>query len=446
MSTRWYSLKRRLLALLLGGVAVAWLATLVFSYFDAHAEVDELFDAQLAQSAQTLLALAGEGQGAAVGDLGPVGHKYQRHLLFQIWDADGRLLLRSNSAPETPLTVADGFTEIEDEQGHWRLYSQWNTAHRLQVQVSEDHRIRDELIGQIAWRLLLPALLGLPLLGLGVWLATRRGLTSLDSMAKQIASRDPTQLQPVVPQEAPVEIRPLLEALNGLLQRVDQALEGERRFTADAAHELRTPLAALQAQLQVARRARDSAEHDHSLAQLQEGLSRAAHLVEQMLQLARLDPESGLPNPQTVDLGKLAEMVCAELGNGILDRQLDFDLLAEPDCLVRGQPEWLAVALRNLIGNAMAYTPPGGLLKVIVRRQGACLEFAVEDSGPGIPASERAAVMQRFHRLPSANPGGSGLGLAIVGRIAELHGACCSLDAAPQGGLRASLVWQPASD
>jgi two-component system sensor histidine kinase QseC len=166
------------------------------------------------------------------------------------------------------------------------------------VQVSENHHIRDDLIGHIAWRLLLPALFGLPLIGFWVWLATRHGLSSLDGIARQIASRAPQQLQPVIPATAPEEIRTMLEALNGLFQRVDTALETERRFTADAAHELRTPLAALQAQLQVALRARDDSERDRSLGQLQSGLSRASHLVDQMLQLARLDPESGLPDPQ----------------------------------------------------------------------------------------------------------------------------------------------------
>lgn len=444
--TAWFSLRRRLFGLLLGGVSVCWLATLAFSYVDAHHEIDELFDAQLAQAGQTLLALASTEEEddleEHVEEIGEAAHKYQRRLRFQIWDRGGHLLLRSNNAPHTPLTREDGFSETTNDDGHWRHFSQWSAEYRLQVQVSEDHRIRDELIGHIAWRLLLPALFGLPLLGLWVWIATRRGLSALDAVADQIESRAPQQLQPLAPGSAPEEIRPMLDALNGLFRRVEEALEAERRFTADAAHELRTPLAALQAQLQVALRARDGAERDHSLANLQAGLARAAHLVDQMLQLARLDPESGLPEAQAVDLGKLAEAVCADVGPAILARELDFDLVAEPGVKVQGQAEWLRVLVRNLVDNAVRYTPPGGRLRVEVGRAGGHPRIAVADSGPGIPAEQREAVLRRFHRLGHSEQPGSGLGLSIVVRIAELHGARLSLEsAADLGGLEASVVF-----
>lgn len=431
VNTVWFSLRRRLLGLLLGGVSAAWLVTMVFSYIDAHHEVDELFDAQLSQSAQTLLALASHDEGDDIDDLGEATHKYQRRLRFQIWRADGTLLMRSKNAPKSPLTVETGFSETStNDDGHWRHFSQWNEDRSLQVQVSENHHIRDELIGHIAWRLLFPALFGLPLIGLWVWLATRQGFASLDGIARQIASRDPQQLQPVYPAAAPEEIRTLLESLNGLFQRVEHTLESERRFTADAAHELRTPLAALQAQLQVAQRARDSEERDRSLSQLQSGLTRAAHLVDQMLHLARLDPESGLPNPQAVDLAALAEEVCADLGPQILARNIDFDLTATPDSKVTGQAEWLRVLIRNLVDNAVRYTPEGGQVRVDIAWTERTVTFSVTDSGPGIPVAERESVLRRFHRLNQGSQPGSGLGLAIVARIAELHGASLTLGSA----------------
>ncbi len=442
MTTVWFSLRRRLLGLLLGGVAAAWLVTMVFSYIDAHHEVNELFDAQLAQAAQTLLALASHDGGDDIEDLGDVAHKYQRRLRFQIWRGDGKLLMRSKNAPETPLTAADGFSEARGDDGHWRHFSQWNDDHSLQVQVSENHHIRDDLIGHIAWRLLLPALFGLPLIGLWVWLATRQALSSLDGIARQIASRAPQQLQPLNPAAAPEEIRTMLEALNGLFQRVETALEAERRFTADAAHELRTPLAALQAQVQVALRARDSGERDRSLAQLQSGLTRASHLVDQMLQLARLDPESGLPNPQPVDLAMLAESVCADLGAQILDRNLDFALDAMTGCTVTGQAEWLRVLIRNLVDNAIRYTPNGGTVRVRVSSAHGQCRLCVSDSGPGIPPADRDAVLRRFHRLDQGSQPGSGLGLAIVARIAELHGADLDLATGENSqGLKVTVTW-----
>jgi two-component system sensor histidine kinase QseC len=431
MTTVWFSLRRRLLGLLLGGVAAAWLVTMVFSYIDAHHEVDELFDAQLAQAAQTLLALASHDEGSEIDDFGDASHKYQRRLRCQIWRADGKLLMRSNNAPQTPLTTANGFSETHGEEGHWRHFSLWSDDRSLQVQVSENHHIRDDLIGHIAWRLLFPALFGLPLIGFWVWLATRHGFASLDGIARQIASRDPQQLQPLHPLAAPEEIRTLLEALNGLFQRVEQTLESERRFTADAAHELRTPLAALQAQLQVAQRARDDEERNRSLGHLQSGLTRAAHLVDQMLQLARLDPESGLPDPEPVDLAALAEAVCADLGPQILTKNLDFDLEAAPKAVVTGQAEWLRVLIRNLVDNAVRYTPEGGKVRVAIRPSGKRIELSVSDSGPGIPLEERESVLRRFHRLNQGSQPGSGLGLAIVARIAELHGATLCLNNSP---------------
>ena len=443
MTTAWFSLRRRLLGLLLGGVAAAWLVTMVFSYIDAHHQVDKLFDAQLAQAAQTLLALASHDEGDDIDDLGDAGHKNQRRLRFQIWRADGKLLMRSKNAPKTALTATDGFSETRDRKDRWRHYSQWNDDHSLQVQVSENHHIRDELIAHIAWRLLFPALFGLPLIGLWVWVATRQGLSSLDGIARQIASRAPQQLQPLTPAAAPEEIRTMLEALNGLFQRVETALETERRFTADAAHELRTPLAALQAQVQVALRARDSSERDRSLAQLHSGLTRASHLVDQMLQLARLDPESGLPDPQPVDLAMLAEAVCADLGHQILEKNLDFALAAAPGCIVTGQAEWLRVLIRNLIDNAIRYTPTGGSLRVQVAVANGQSRLSVSDSGPGIPAGDREAVLRRFHRLNRGeHPTGSGLGLAIVARIAELHGADLEFAAGENAqGLQVTATW-----
>lgn len=444
--TLWFSLRRRLLWLLLGGVSAAWLATVVLSYADAHHEVDELFDAQLAQAGQALLALASH-EGEGIEELGSAAHKYQRRLRFQIWRRDGQLLLRSNNAPATPLTEAEGFAETQGEDGHWRHFSQWNADHSLQVQVSEDHQIRDELIGHIAWRLILPALVGLPLIGFWVWVGTRRGMASLDSVAAQIASRDPQQLQPLQPTSAPEEIRPMLDALNGLFHRVERAMEAERRFTADAAHELRTPLAALLAQLQVAQRARDAEERERSMAHLKQGLTRAAHLVDQMLQLARLDPERDIPDASDVDLGTLAEEVCADLGGVILERDLDFELAAEPGVVVRGQRDWLGVLTRNLVDNAVRYTPRGGSLAVRVYRAAGSPRLEVADSGPGIAPEERQAVLQRFKRLDNSTQPGSGLGLSIVARIAELHDLRLRLSDSVSGqGLRIVVSWPPHRD
>jgi two-component system sensor histidine kinase QseC len=424
-ATRWFSLRRRLLALLLGGVTAAWCAMLVFTYRDAHHEIDELFDAQLVQAAQTLLAMAGEYEDDDdVAELDGHGHKYQKHIVFQLWDIHGRLLLRSRQAPTAPLAARDGFSDGRlDGADGWRFYSQWDRERQLRVQVGENHRVREKLIMRIAGRLLVPALFGLPLIGVWVWFATRRGLAPIDAVAEQVANRAPEHLAPLAPAVAPEEIRPLLDALNDLFARVERTLDAERRFTADAAHELRTPLAALAAQAQVAQRARDAAEREHALAQIGASSRRATRLVDQLLTLARLDPSAGVAM-ETVALDTLAAEVCADHGVAALEKDIALELDVPAGMLVRGNADLLRILLRNLVDNAVRYTPANGGIAVRVGAAGQGeVELSVADSGSGIPAEQRENALRRFQRLAGQEIEGSGLGLSIAARIAELHGA-----------------------
>lgn len=445
--TRWFSLRRRLLGLLLGGVTAGWLAALVFSYFDAHHEIDELFDAQMVQVAQTLLALASEyDDDDDVARLEADGHRYQKKFVFQLWDADGRLLLRSPQAPTEPLVGKDGFTESDGRgKDRWRYYSQWDREGELRVQVAENHHVREELAVHIAGRLLLPALFGLPLLGAWIWFATRRGLAPIGVIAAQVAGRAPGHLDPVVPVEAPQEIRPLLDAMNVQFGRVAALLDMERRFTADAAHELRTPLAAIAAQARVAQRARDAAEREHALDQLVAGAGRASHLIEQLLTLARLDPAVGLPL-EMVRLDTLAAEVCADHGAAALERRIVLELDAPQPAGLSANDALLRILLRNLLDNALRYTPPGGKVGVGVTAGAVGVTLSVSDSGPGIPAAERENALRRFHRLAGQETEGSGLGLSIVARIAELHGARLELaDGIGAPGLAVRVIF-PGAD
>lgn len=441
--TRWYSLRRRLLGLLLGGVTAGWVAALVFTYLDAHHEIDELFDAQMVQVAQTLLALASEyDDDDDIARLESDGHKYQKKFVFQLWDADGHLLLRSPGAPTIPLARKDGFSESDGhDEKRWRYYSQWDEEGQLRVQIGENHHVREALAQQIAGRLLIPALFGLPLLGLWIWFATRRGLAPISAIARQVAERAPDHLAPVIPIEAPGEIRPLVDAMNTLFARVSDALEKERRFTADAAHELRTPLAAIVAQSQVAQRARDTSERDHALGQLAIGARRASHLVEQLLTLARLDPTSGLQlGPVRIDT--LAAEVCADHGPAALEKHIALELDVSAPATVIGNEAMLRVLLRNLLDNALRYTPEGGRVDVAVTVESAGVTLLVSDSGPGIPVVERQNVLRRFYRLAGQEKEGSGLGLSIVARIAELHGAWLELvDGQGASGLAVRLFF-----
>lgn len=492
--TRWFSLQRRLLGGLLAGVVTSCALVLSFFWLEARHETNELLDAQLAQAAQTLLNLASriedeaalpavldmpqsvrferdserqsrterEPNSARTAHDGPVdlerhpvrreighlGHQYQSRLRFQLWRADGRLLLRSANAPDNqPLAQTDGFSDSVDAGSDWRNYREASLDQRLRVEVSENQAGRQRLAKKVIWRLILPLALLLPLMSLWLWWGTRKSLAALNQIAGQIAARSPSQLAALTPPVAPHEIRPMLFALNQLFARVATTLETERQFTADAAHELRTPLAVLQARLQTAlHAAHGNAELTAVLIPMQEGLTRAGHLIEQMLQLARLTPEAGLPAPRAVDLALLTEAVCADLGAQILDKALDFRLEAAADCAIVGQEEWLRVMLSNLVENAVRHSPQGSSLRVKVQRDDADpVVLSVTDSGPGIPAAERDKVLRRFYRLRQSDAPGSGLGLPIAARIAELHGARLTLQEGANGqGLRAEVRWPAA--
>lgn len=303
--------------------------------------------------------------------------------------------------------------------------------HEIEQYLEEDHRqddehLRHEIAEHFVEALSMPLLFGLPLLGGWLWFATWRGLKPLDAVAAEIAQRDPERLDPVQPAAAPKEVRPLLDALNALFARVDAAMEKERAFTADAAHELRTPLAAISTQAQVAARARDAAERDHALAQLSASARRASHLVEQLLTLARLDP-AARPAMSAVRLDRLAAEVCADHGAAALEKNIALELDAPQPVGIEGNEAMLRILLRNLVDNAVRYTPAGGKVGVGVTAREGAARLTVSDSGPGIPAEKRAEALRRWHRLAGQEIEGSGLGLSIVARIAELHGATLEL-------------------
>jgi two-component system sensor histidine kinase QseC len=444
MTTIWFPLRSRLLALMLGGVAICWLVMLVWSYNDTHHEIDELMDNQLILEAQTLLALAAheadEMSPFTDDQLDDEDQRPLKNLRFQMWTDDGRLVMSSRDTPRHPLTEVAGFSDVADPDGkhpNWRYYLQWNADGTVRVIVGENNHVREDLISHTLTQLLLPALLGLPILGAWVWLAIRQGLRPLNVVADQIAVREPEHLDALEPATAPEEIRPLIESINHLFARVEQTLESEKRFTADAAHELRTPLAALAAQAQVALRARDEGERSHAFDQLIASSRRAARLVDQLLTLARLDPADPAP-VAVVELDRLAEDVCALHGVLAIENHVTLELDAVPTT-VAGDADMLRVLMRNLIDNAIRYTPAGGRVLVEVREQ----MLSVTDTGPGIPASERERVFDRFHRLAGQDTEGSGLGLSIVTRIADRHGAAIHLAdgfaSANGDGLRVSV-------
>jgi two-component system sensor histidine kinase QseC len=439
------SLRGRLIGAVLGAVALVWIGVSLAGWLRSRHELDELFDAHLAQSAALLVAQISEEGDDEELDLehAPVLHRYARSVAFQVWERGRTLRLHSKNAPRTRLSAKEtGFSHARIDGVRWRVFSTWALERRVLVQMAERVDAREAVSAQIAQHLLLPLLIGLPLLGVGLLLAIGRALAPLRTLADAVAARDPRRLEPVTVARVPREARTLVDRLNELFARIGASLERERAFTADAAHELRTPLAAIRAQAQVALASRSDAERAHALDQVISGCDRAARLSEQLLTLARLEAEEFREGLVPCELGSLAREALAEMAPAAHARGLSLELRAEQPVTVQGDASLLQVLLRNLVDNALRYGAGGGGVQVEVGASGSHAWLRVVDRGPGIPAAERARVLDRFYRGLGNDESGAGLGLAIAARIAALHGAALELDAGPDGsGLAVTLRW-----
>lgn len=427
------SLRLRLLTGVLAAVALAWIAVAWTGYVQSRHELDELFDAHLAQSASLLIAqLSEEDDDEIELEHAPGLHRYARNAAFQVWERGERLRLHSRSAPNHRLSQDDeGFSDASVDGVDWRVFSAWTKGRRALVQVGERRDAREAVSREIAAYLLLPLALALPLLGGTLALAIGRALRPLRDLADDIGGRHPERLEPVVAPNAPREVRPVVDRLNALFARISESLERERAFTADAAHELRTPLAAIRAQAQVARQAGGDAERRHALDQVIAGCDRAARLSEQLLTLARLDAGGASRRFAPCDLGQVARDVLGEIAPAAYGRDVSVALEAKGPAPVRGDEGLLRVLLRNLVENAVRYAPRGSAVRVRAEARGAGAWLCVSDEGPGIPPAERARVLDRFYRVLGTSQAGVGLGLSIAARIAALHGASLELGDGP---------------
>ena len=405
------SLRLRLFATLLAATGIVWLAAVVWIYVGTRDEVEHVLDTRLQEAARMVASLAsgfdalpGASTSAALQPLG----SYERQLSCQIWSLDGRMLAKSGGAPDQQLSpAASGFSDRIIDGEPWRVFSVEDADHNLRVMVGDRVGLRERLVTDLIKGLMWPALLIAPLLGAAIWASVGQGLRPLRQMAQDLGAREPDDMRHVETERAPTEVRPLAVALNGLLSRVEAARRHEREVTAFAAHELRTPLAGLKTQAQVALAADDPKVVRGALEQIVRAVDRSSRLVRQLLTIARLDSETVDAPLAPVAVGPiLEEIVAATPRHERTTVTIDASVRA---MVLNTNADCLQLALRNLHENAMQYTSEG---QVVWMARGNAI--AIVDEGPGIPADELDQIGKRFFRGRLRSPIGSGLGLAIV--------------------------------
>ncbi|MGY2216149.1 sensor histidine kinase [Pseudomonas sp. K5002] len=438
-----------LVLILLGDGLISWLVLR-----DSHHEIEEVYDAQLAQSARLLqgvlrqrdpgdadwdrLYQAFDQAMSRVGEDG-AAHPYETRLTFQVWRADGQLLVRSTDAPilNAPPTTL-GPHDLMENGNDWCAFMLADMQQGLLIWVGERDDIRQDVIQRIIRHTLWPILIGVPLLALLIWLTIGWGLKPLRAMAQAIRGRDSNTLRPLQLEPLPADLEPMQTALNRLLVQVDDLLERERRFIADAAHELRTPLAILRIHAQNAQSAETEEQRREALDFLVNGVDRATRIGSQLLTMARIEPQLNNTVRVRVPLTELVREELAELTPLAMEKGVELVLEGDEECWIETDPIALAIALQNLVTNALNFSPAGSEVRVVVREEDSgVVQLCVEDAGPGIDEGEIGRLFERFYSRGNAN--GAGLGLAIVQMIVGKIGGRLELYNREVGGLCARL-------
>jgi two-component system, OmpR family, sensor kinase len=452
------SLERSLLAWILGALSLGALLLCGVIYVETLDEMNDIFDLDLRNVAQALSSLHQARDGTALAARtgaprnadNPEDNEHEEPAIVTVLRSpDGRTLFSSDPQVALPFSTVEGHARVRIGNAQWNTYTSVAPAGIAQAaQLASGRReiASDSASTILALMVALVALSG----GLLVF-ALRRGLRPLSGAARDVASRSAASLEPIEPAKVPKEVAPLVHAINELMQRLSIAFTAQRRFVADAAHELRTPVAALRLQLQLLQRAADEPARRAAMAELDAGITRSQHLIEQLLQLARAGPDAEKLQLGPVALGDLVRSVVVAFSAKAESLQVDLGADAATPARIQGDRHQLTVALNNLVENALRYSTAGGVVDVVASELDGLPALRVIDNGPGIPAAERARVFDRFYRgrdaQVTANDGtGSGLGLSIVQAIAQRHGARVSLHDAPAGrGLEVRIVFERAA-
>lgn len=443
------SIRARLFVILVIATGLVWLSAIGWIYVSTRAEVERVLDARLMEAARMVSSLI-SNQEIGIADAARRGVQqdvagaapyaaYDRQLSCQIWSFDGTLIGRSDGAPVGPLSAHNaGFSEATISGETWRVYAMENAAIGVRVLVGDNLRIRKRIVGDVIKGLALPAVLITPVLVGLIWISVGQGLAPLNRIAAALRRRTATGLQPLADDASAAEIRPVIRSLNDLFARVAHARERERNFTAFAAHELRTPLAGLKTQAQIALASQDKAMRDKALTQIVLSVDRTSRLARQLLDAAAIE---------SYELGHTVEInpgeVLSALADELLGHQSSPARIVIADRLFKIRlsipSELFMLAARNLLENAVAHSPADGIVKCDLTIDGALACFGFEDEGPGIPEDELSRVTERFFRGRHKTVAGSGLGLSIVELALARAGASFRLVNKLERGLRAEI-------
>lgn len=439
-ATASHSLRKRLLWFVLVAILLAAVLQAITAYRSALQQADAMFDDHLQQVARSLGGSIQFGNGAPPGFPPSINEGEPGFEIYvQVWGPDGTQLYRSTRSALPPRTVL-GFSDVESSGNRYRVYSLQTPLQT--VQIAQDLSARAARAQSLALRAVLPFALLTPLLMLAVWWIINRSLAPVERARRQLAGRAADDFSPLLNRDLPDEVRPLVDELNLLFGRVRGAFEAQKNFVADAAHELRSPLTALKLQAQALRQT-DAEPHarEAGVARLNQGIDRAIRLVEQLLVLAREEGSAVVPASEVVDLNEIVRLAVSDVLPQSQLKQIDLGLHKQAAILVPGQPDALRMLLRNLLDNAIKYTPAQGRVDVSLETHEGQVVLTVEDSGPGIASDDLPRVFDRFFRAGDTQPEtGNGLGLAIVKTIADRHGATLHLDRSERlGGLRVTL-------
>lgn len=431
------SIRRNLLVALLAAMTVVILISAYVTYRQVRLETDEIFDYHLRQ-----LALSMRDQTFNSGQ--PIDSNANEEtfdFVIQVWDRDGLKLYFSPSTTELPNHAQLGFSTVQTAEGDWRLYSA--PIRNYIIQVAQPLRVRKDIAFAAALHMLIPLFLVLLTLAILIWILVAYGLSPLNKLALAVKERKPTALEHLPEQQVPVEVLPLVQSLNGLLDRLGQAIKAQRAFVSDAAHELRSPLTALQLQLQLVERENDFSKRAEFTADLKRGLDRMTHTIHQLLVLARAEPDAMEYSVDEINMVQLLGQVIVDLNPLAEAKKVDVGMIKKEDkVLIFADSDALRSLASNLIENSIRYTPTNGKVDVSVGVENNQPYLEVEDTGPGIPEEDRNRVFDRFYRREGTLEPGSGLGLAIVKAVADNLGATIHLSDASLGGLAVRVVFK----